>query len=75
MEKSDVVPNYLGIFDQRLRQLRNRIVKELERPKKERSKQHLKKMLKEANALKKTLKKARKISDQKCPHCGEPLFE
>lgn len=70
-----VVPNYLGIFEQKLDHLRRRIQKELDLPKKERSKHHLKKMIKEANDLKRSLKQARKVAIKKCPHCGEALFD
>ena len=76
MTKSDdIVPNYLGVFDQKLTRLRGRIQKELELPKKDRSKHHLKKMVEDANGLKKVLKRARKTSGLKCPHCGETVFD
>lgn len=65
--------NYIPVFESKVKILRDRIIKELSIPKKNRNKKRLKKMLKEIKILKKTIKSAKKIKT--CPHCGKPLYE
>lgn len=71
MKKS--VPNYLEVFDGRLKELKKKINKEYDKPKKDRTKHKLKAFLKEAKNLKNMLKSAKEEHSIKCPHCGKTL--
>lgn len=62
--------SFLNIFDRKLDDLRKRIKKEFEKPKKERSKQELKRLLHDARKLRHAIKDAKKGTSKKCPHCG-----
>lgn len=65
--------NFVPVFESKVKKLRDKIVKELSVPKKNRNKKHLKKMLKEIKGIKKTIKSAKKIKT--CPYCGHPLWD
>ena len=65
--------NFVPVFESKVKKLRDKIVKELAVPKKNRNKKRLKKMLDEIKGLKKTIKSAKKVKT--CPHCGNPLWE
>ena len=67
------VPNYLEVFDSRLKELKKKISKEYEKPKKDRSKHRLSAYVTEAKSLKKMLKEAKDDHAVKCPHCGKKL--
>ena len=71
--KGDTVENFVPVFESRVKKLREKIVKEISIPKKNRNKKRLKKMLDEIKGLKKTIKSAKKIKT--CPHCGNPLWD
>ena len=71
--KGDTVENFVPVFESRVKKLRDKIVKEISIPKKNRNKKRLKKMLDEIKGLKKTIKSAKKIKN--CPHCGHPLWD
>ncbi|MCU0809281.1 MAG: hypothetical protein MUC53_15660 [Candidatus Contendobacter sp.] len=71
--KGETVENFVPVFESKVKKLRDKIVKELSIPKKNRNKKRLKKMLDEIRSLKKTIKSAKKIKT--CPHCGNPLWE
>ena len=64
--------NFVPVFESKVKKLRDKIVKELSIPKKNRNKKRLKKMLNEIKSIKKTIKSAKKIKI--CPHCGHPLW-
>jgi len=68
----DSVGGFLGVFEQRVNQLRKRLKDELSKKKSERSKHTLKSMIKEIKEWEDVLKQHRKDS-KKCPHCGERL--
>lgn len=68
----EYLPHFVDIFEQRLGKMKKQIEGELKKPKKERSKHALKRLIKEANGLKKQIKKVKKVT-QKCPHCGGEL--
>ena len=72
-KKGETVENFVPVFESKVKKLRDKIVKELSIPKKNRNKKRLKKMLNEIKSLKKTIKSAKKIKT--CPHCGNPLWE
>jgi len=65
--------NYVPVFEAKLNKLRDKVVKELAVPKKDRNRKRLKKMLKEIKGLKKTIRSAKRI--KACPHCGQPLWD
>lgn len=73
MKEQKYLPNFLTVFDQKLNNLRKLIKKELDKPKKERKKADLKRLLKQAKELKVAIHTAKKATAQKCPHCGEVL--
>jgi hypothetical protein len=68
MKKS--LPNYLHVFEHRLNNLRKQIMKEMELPKKERSRHSLKKIVAEARSLRNKLIEIRDEHAKQCPHCG-----
>lgn len=57
---------YIPIFESKLNKMRDRLKSELQKPKKERSRQMIKDLLKDCKKLKKLLLDKR----AKCPHCG-----
>ena len=65
--------NYVPVFEAKLNKPRDKVVKELAVPKKDRNRKRLKKMLKEIKGLKKTIRSAKRIKT--CPHCGQPLWD
>lgn len=67
------VPNYLEVFDGRLKELKKKIKKEYDKPKKDRSKSRLKAYVTEAKSLKHMLKDAKEDHAFKCPHCGKKI--
>jgi DNA polymerase II small subunit/DNA polymerase delta subunit B len=71
--QGEPVENFVPVFESKVKRLRDKIVKELAVPKKNRNKKRLKKMLDEIKGLKKTIKSAKKIKT--CPHCGNSLWE
>jgi len=68
----DSVGGFLGVFEQRVNQLRKRLKDELSKKKSERSKHTLKGIIKEIKEWEDVLKQHRKDS-KRCPHCGEKL--
>ncbi|TFH09125.1 MAG: hypothetical protein E4H14_05005 [Candidatus Thorarchaeota archaeon] len=70
--KDDGLQGFIGIFEVRLERMKKKIEGELSKPKKERSKHVLKRLIQEASGLKKTIKKFKKAA-RKCPHCGEEI--
>lgn len=71
--KSDIIPNFLDIFEKRIDEQRKKIKKELEKPKKERNKHLLKALLKDTKQMRKRINMAREHTAKKCPHCGGKL--
>ena len=64
---------YLPVFKTKLEKLRSLIKGEISKPKKERSKKSLKRLLEEAKELKKLVREMDKVETKRCPHCGEKL--
>jgi hypothetical protein len=67
------IPNYLYVFQSRLDILKSKIRKELEKPKKERTKHHLKIFLREARQLRNLVKSVSEEHAKVCPHCGKKI--
>lgn len=64
---------FVGIFETKLDNMKKKIDKELKKKKQDRNKVNLKKLIKEANRLKRVVKMAKKENITKCPHCGKEL--
>ena len=64
---------YLPVFKTKLEKLRSLIKDEISKPKKERSKDALKRLLEEAKEIKNLVKEMDKHEVKRCPHCGEKL--
>lgn len=73
MSDNQTISGFISIFEGKVKKQKERIQKELDKPKKERNRHALKEMLKEANKLKRTIKQAKKQTSIKCPHCGGEL--
>jgi hypothetical protein len=67
------IPNYLYVFQSRLDLLKSKIKKELEKPKKERTKGHLKIFLREARHLRNIVRDVSNEHAKLCPHCGKKI--
>lgn len=67
------IPNFLSVFEHKLERLKNNIKKEIEKPKKERSKKALKDLVMEAKDLKRLIKQIKGDSVSLCPHCRGEL--
>lgn len=70
MSDNQTITGFISIFEAKINKQKERIKEELDKPKKERNRHALKVLLKETNELKKRIKKAKKQSSTKCPHCG-----
>ena len=67
------VTAFLAVFEQKLTKLKTSIKDEIQKPKKERSKDRLKRFLTETKELKKLIKELKGSQSNHCPHCGEKL--
>lgn len=61
---------FKGVFAEKLQKQKATIARELDRPSSERRKDWLREQLKQTKSLKKLVKE---LSEENCPHCGEPL--
>ena len=68
----DSAGGFLGVFEQRVNQLRKRLKDELDKDKPIRCRRTLKNIIKEVKEWEDVLKQHRKDS-KRCPHCGEKL--
>jgi hypothetical protein len=65
----------IPVFEEKLQKLVKKIEKEYEKPKNERNKDFMKRVAKEAKALKKLLNDCREEMGGKCcPKCGEKIL-
>ncbi len=71
--KREIIPNFLEIFEGRIKEQKKRIQSELEKPKKERDKHLLKTLLGDTKSMQKRIREAKKLTAKRCPHCGEIL--
>lgn len=65
--------NFLKVFEYKLEDLKKRIKKELDKPKKERSKKELKELLERAKKLKGKICEVQAEHSMRCPHCGKKI--
>ena len=69
-----MITSFIPVFEERLSKLKNTLRIELERAKSERRKDVMKKLVKDAKKLQKTIKEVKKENIVKCPHCGGELW-
>ena len=67
------LPNYLPVWEQQYQKIKGLIKEEIKKPKKDRKKQQLKRMLEECKELKYLIKSIKNENAKKCPHCGEKI--
>lgn len=67
------VPNFLEVFEGRIKNLLKHIKAEYDKPKKDRSRAKLKKFIGEARAMRAAVQEAKQEHTPKCPHCGKKL--
>ena len=69
-----MITSFIPVFEERLSKLKNTLKIELERAKSERRKDVMKKLVKDAKSLQKTIKEAKKHNAKTCPHCGGEIL-
>jgi hypothetical protein len=67
------LPNYLHVFEQRLKRLRDKLQDQLDLPKDKRNKRALKMLVKEAKRMRDLVREVRDEHAVKCPHCGKKI--
>ncbi len=69
-----MITSFIPVFEERLSKLKNTLKIELERAKSERRKDVMKRLVKYAKSLQKTIKEAKKHNAKTCPHCGGEII-
>ena len=69
-----MITGFIPVFEQRLDKLKKSLKNELQRAKSERRKDVMKKLVKDAKSLQKTIKDAKKHNAKTCPHCGGEIL-
>ena len=69
-----MITSFIPVFEERLSKLKNTLKIELERAKSERRKDVMKRLVKYAKELQKTIKEAKKHNAKTCPHCGGEIL-
>ena len=69
-----MITSFIPVFEERLSKLKNTLKIELERAKSERRKDIMKRLVKYAKSLQKTIKEAKKHNAKTCPHCGGEII-
>lgn len=72
-EERKLIPNYLSVWEHQYFKIKDLIKAEIEKPKKDRKKQHLRVMLKECKELRKLILDIKGNNSKTCPHCGKDL--
>ena len=67
------LPNYLHVFEQRLKRLRDKLQDQLDLPKDKRNKRALKMLVREAKRMRDLVREVRDEHAVKCPHCGKKI--
>ena len=68
-----MITAFISVFEERLDKLKKSLRIELERAKSERRKDVMKRLVKDAKSLQKTINEVKKENAQVCPHCGGEL--
>ena len=69
-----MITSFIPVFEERLSKLKNTLKNELQLAKSERRKDVMKKLVKDAKSLQKTIKDAKKHNAKTCPHCGGEIL-
>ena len=69
-----MITGFIPVFEERLQNLKKSLKNELQRAKSERRKDVMKKLVKDAKSLQKTIKEAKKHNAKTCPHCGGEII-
>ena len=69
-----MITSFIPVFEERLQKLKNTLKSELQRAKSERRKDVMKRLVKDAKSLQKTIKDAKKYNAKTCPHCGGEIL-
>jgi len=69
-----MITSFIPVFEERLQKLKNTLKSELQRAKSERRKDVMKRLVKDAKSLQKTIKDAKKHNAKTCPHCGGEII-
>ena len=68
-----MITGFIPVFEERLEKLKKSLKNELQRAKSERRKDVMKKLVKDAKSLQKTINEVKKENAKICPHCGGEL--
>ena len=68
-----MITSFIPILEDKLTKIKNTLKNELERAKSERRKDVMKKLVKDAKSLQKTINEVKKQNAKICPHCGGEL--
>ena len=69
-----MITSFIPVFEERLSKLKNTLKNELQLAKSDRRKDVMKKLVKDAKSLQKTIKDAKKYNAKTCPHCGGEIL-
>ena len=68
-----MITSFIPILEDKLAKIKNTLKNELERAKSERRKDVMKRLVKYAKSLQKTINEVKKENAKICPHCGGEL--
>ena len=68
-----MITSFIPILEDKLTKIKNTLKIELERAKSERRKDVMKRLVKDAKSLQKTINEVKKENTKICPHCGGEL--
>ena len=68
-----MITSFIPILEDKLAKIKNTLKNELERAKSERRKDVMKRLVKDAKSLQKTINEVKKENTKICPHCGGEL--
>ena len=68
-----MITSFIPILEDKLTKIKNTLKNELQLAKSDRRKDVMKKLVKDAKKLQKTIKEVKKENIVKCPHCGGEL--
>ena len=68
-----MITSFIPILEDKLTKIKNTLKNELQRAKSERRKDVMKRLVKDAKSLQKTINEVKKENAKICPHCGGEL--
>ncbi len=69
-----MITSFIPILEDKLTKIKNTLKNELQLAKSERRKDVMKKLVKDAKSLQKTIKEAKNHNAKTCPHCGGEIL-